>query len=118
GHAIAVDAQGNAYVCGYVDSLDFPTTAGSLQPANANHEPSNAFSGFLTKLNPTGTALVYSTYISGGPVFVCCGESVTDIAVDNLAQVFMLGATTSSTFPTTVGAFQRTLRGSNDIFVA
>src|ERR1039457_2480011 len=60
GQAIAVDAQGSAYVLGVTDSNNFPTTAGALQATNADQ-----FVGFLTKLSPDGSSLVYSTYLPG-----------------------------------------------------
>ena len=61
GYGIAVDTAGNAYVTGTTDSTDFPTTAGAFQTTfrGANYDV------FVTKLNPTGTALVYSTYLGG-----------------------------------------------------
>ena len=58
---IAVDAAGNAYVTGYTDSTDFPTTAGAFQTTYGGGD----YDAFVTKLNPTGTALVYSTYLGG-----------------------------------------------------
>src|SRR5207249_5625212 len=57
---IAVDAAGNAYVTGSTLSIDFPTTTGAFQPTFGGD-----FDAFVTKLNPTGSALVYSTYLRG-----------------------------------------------------
>ena len=62
GAAIAVDTAGNAYVTGYTDSTDFPTTAGAYQTTSGGGD---FYDAFVTKLNPTGTALVYSTYLGG-----------------------------------------------------
>jgi hypothetical protein len=62
-YAIAVDSAGSAYVTGFSESTDFPVTSGAFQ--KLNHR-SNAF---VTKLNPTGSALVYSTYLGGKEVF-------------------------------------------------
>ena len=59
---IAVDLAGNAYVTGYTASTDFPT-ANPLQPVF-----SGSGDAFVTKLNASGTALVYSTYLGGGGV--------------------------------------------------
>ena len=61
GVGIAVDTAGDAYVTGYTESVDFPTTTGALQ-TNVSGGFSDAF---VTKLNPAGTALVYSTYLGG-----------------------------------------------------
>lgn len=58
---VAVDASGNAYVTGYTASSDFPTTPGAFQTSPAN----NGQEIFVTKLNATGSALVYSTYLGG-----------------------------------------------------
>ena len=58
---IAVDADGNAYVAGVTGSTNFPTTIGAFQPANT----SPVFAAFVAKLNPTGSGLVYSTYLHG-----------------------------------------------------
>ena len=62
GRGIAVDAAGNAYVTGFTQSPNFPTTAGAFDRTGA---ASNNLDVFVTKLNPAGTALVYSTFIGG-----------------------------------------------------
>src|SRR2546426_1440159 len=61
GRGIAVDADGNAYVTGFTKSPDFPTTAGALQPTFGG----GSVDAFVTKLDPTGSSLVYSTYLGG-----------------------------------------------------
>src|SRR5439155_2864250 len=60
GEGIAVDGSGNAYVTGRTPSADFPTTAGAVQTSFGGGEDA-----FVTKLNATGTALVFSTYLGG-----------------------------------------------------
>jgi hypothetical protein len=57
--AVAVDASGNAYVTGYTGSADFPTTLGAYQTSTSRGQ-----STFITKLNATGSGLVYSTYLN------------------------------------------------------
>ena len=105
GQDIAVDASGNAYVTGSTQQLifpiDFPTTAGAFDTThNGNHD------AFVTKLNPAGSALVYSTFLGGSN-----DEHGRDIAVDTSGSAYVTGITNSPNFPTTVGAFDATLDG-------
>src|SRR3954451_17260696 len=62
GAGIAVDASGNSYIGGTTQSPNFPTTTGAFRRTGAAGNFSDAF---VTKLNPTGTALVYSTFVGG-----------------------------------------------------
>jgi len=116
GAGVAVDAGGNAYVTGLTQSTNFPTTAGAFQTTFS--DPSNTVDpdAFVTKLNPTGSALVYSTYLGGGRF-----DSGAGIAVDGAGNAYVTGATQSGNFPTTAGAFQTAFKsGSNvnsDVFV-
>lgn len=110
GNAIAVDTAGNAYVAGRTYATDFPVTPGAFQPAN--HASANGNSNaFITKLNSTGTALVYSTYLGGSGLSAEIA-SATDvgnaIAVDTTGDAYVTGRTFSSDFPVTPGAFQTT----------
>jgi hypothetical protein len=108
---IVVDAAGNAYVVGATRSSNFPVTAGVFQPASGGFDD-----GFVTKLNPTGTGLVYSTYLGGGGSF---GERVSHIALDSAGNSYLTGRTPASNFPTTAGAFQTIYGGgSYDSFVS
>jgi hypothetical protein len=107
GYAIAADADGNAYVTGYTFSAAFPT-ANALQPAL-----SGATDVFVTKMNATGSALVYSTYL-GGSSF----DFARAIAVDPDGNAYVLGFTQSANFPT-ASAFQPAFGGGpQDAFVA
>ncbi len=110
GYAIAVDAGGNAFVTGQTLSTNFPTTPGAFQST-----PLNAFanSAFVTKLHPTGSTLVYSTRLGGGTGF----QIAFGIAVDASGNAYVTGATGSSDFPTTPGAFQPNFAGFEDGFV-
>ncbi len=107
GFEVAVDSAGNAYVVGYTTSPNFPTTAGALQPTQ-----SGFVNVFVAKLNPTGTALIYSTYLGGSIVELGLG-----IAVNSAGEAHVVGWTWSSDFPTTPGAFQTSLLGTQDGFV-
>jgi hypothetical protein len=111
GDAIAVDSSGNAYVTGWTASTNFPTTAGAFQTALASPVGYGG-NAFVTKLNPTGTAPVYSTYLGGNLVDVAHG-----IAVDSSGNAYVTGGTRSPNFPTTAGAFQTSLAGFSNAFV-
>ena len=106
--AIAIDSSGNAYVTGYAQSTDFPVTAGAVQPTIRNLANTNAF---VAKVNPTGSALVYSTYL-GGSGDSKGGERGKSIAADSSGNAYVTGWTCSADFPVTAGAFQTTIRGS------
>ena len=108
GRGIAVDAAGNAYVTGETRSSDFPTTPGAFQSAKAGPREN----AFVTKLDPTGSALVYSTYLGGSTY-----DTGTGIAVDADGNAYVTGNAGSANFPTTLGAFQPILGGSLDAFV-
>ncbi len=107
GDGIAVDADGSAYVTGYTTSTDFPTTAGAFQRNLAG-----GANAFVTKLNPGGTDLVYSTYLGGNNV-----DLGIKIAVDASGDAYVTGFTQSFNFPHTAGAFQNALAGSQNAFV-
>jgi uncharacterized protein (TIGR03437 family) len=107
GYAIATDSSGNAYVTGLTYSSDFQKTDGSLQAYGGGGD------AFVTKLNPTGTALVYSTFLGG------TGEDLAlGLAVDGAGVAVLTGSTASANFPATAGATQRTYGGAGDAFVA
>ncbi|MEO7725271.1 MAG: SBBP repeat-containing protein [Chthoniobacterales bacterium] len=107
GYATAVDTAGNAYVTGNTSSKDFPTTPGVFQQNRGQQD-----AAFVTELNPTGTAVLYSTYLGGNG-----SESGYAIAVDTAGKVYLTGNTSSSDFPTTPEAFQTTFQGTLDVFV-
>src|SRR5262245_4830853 len=105
GCGIAVDSSGNAYVTGRTFSSDFPT-ANALQPNNAGD-----YDVFVTKLNPQGSALVYSTYLGGDDE-----DGGRDIAVDSSGNAYVTGWAYSVNFPT-ANAFQPDYAGGIDAFV-
>jgi hypothetical protein len=108
GSGIAIDSAGNAYLTGNAPSTDFPTTAGAFQPTFGGG-PGDAF---VTKLNTTGTALVYSTYLGGSG-----NDGASNIAVDSAGNAYVTGGIDSTNFPTTAGAFDTTSNGGNDAYV-
>jgi Beta-propeller repeat len=94
---LGVDSGFNVYVAGNTTSSDFPTINGLQDTASGNH-------AFVTKLDPTGSANFYSTYLSG--TAGTGTDTVSDMTVDNQAHVYVFGVTTSTDFPTTPGALQ------------
>jgi hypothetical protein len=109
-NAIAVDSAGQAYIAGWTYSpTDFPTTSGVYQRANKGGEDT-----FVTKLNSSGSALVYSTYLGGTLDEPYWSAS---IAVDSAGYAYVAGTTLSPDFPTTPGAFQTSLKGFYNAFV-
>jgi hypothetical protein len=94
GSAIAVDTAGNTYIVGITDASDFPTTASAFQKTKA----STTGNAFVTKLNSTGTALVFSTYLGGSGVSGKL-DTATGVAVDSSGDVYITGSTPSTDFP-------------------
>ncbi len=105
GTSIAVDSAGNAYITGVTRSSNFPT-----------HNPLHAYGGaddaFVAKLNTSGSALLYSTYLGGSG-----DDKGFGIAVDSAGNAYVTGSTTSTNFPLH-GPLQSTNAGSTDAFVA
>jgi hypothetical protein len=116
GRAITVDASGSAYIVGTAASRDFPTTAGTIKPVLLSRtDAPNSFwyDAFVTKMNPSGTALVFSTYFGGRNG----NESGSGVAVDASGNVLLSGTTMAADFPT-VNAYQNTFGGTDDAFAA
>jgi len=108
GQGIAVDGAGNAYVAGFTYTSTFTTTTGAYQRTYGG-----ATDGFVVKLNPSGTAQLYSTFLGGQ------GEDqITGIDVDTSGNAYVTGFTASNNFPTTPSAYRMAYSGSTDAFVA
>ncbi|HEX9247479.1 MAG TPA: SBBP repeat-containing protein, partial [bacterium] len=102
GQGIAVDGSGSAYVTGYTSSRNFPTASAfqATHGAGTNNV-------FVAELDPSGSSLVYSTYLGGS------GEDQgNSIAVDDSGNTYVTGGSTSPDFPTTAGAYQTTSPGA------
>lgn len=97
GTAIAVDAAGNAYITGYTYSSNFP-----LLNAYDRSLSRSDVDVFVAKLNPTGSALMYSTYLGGGK----SQDFATDIVIDAAGNAYVTGMTSGADFPVTTGAYQ------------
>jgi uncharacterized repeat protein (TIGR01451 family) len=96
--SVGIDASGNAYIAGFTNSTDFPhgATFGSGTPMV-----------FISKLNPTGSGLVFSTLLHGGG-----GFPGVALAIDSAHNVYVAGEAFAG-FPTTLGAFRRGPLGAN-----
>lgn len=106
GQRIAVDQMGNAYVGGETTSPDFPVTLGAFQEEFI----ANQDAGFVTKLNPDGSQLIYSTFLSG----TGGDNEIQGIAVDKMGSAYVSGFSNSPSFPVTLGAFQEEFQGIAD----
>ena len=106
GFGIAVDSAGAMYVAGSTTSSTFPTSNADQGTLTGTED------AFVTKLSPTGDALVYSTYLGGS-----AGAYGYGIAVDATGAAYVVGATSSADFPTK-GGFDTVLGGNVDAFVA
>src|SRR5450755_1035285 len=120
-HALAIDPAGDVYVTGETISNDFPV-ANAYQATR--NEPGGAYTAFVSALNPTGTALLYSTYLGGStsnpnnqtnPFDI--GASIAWDSFDN--AVYVVGTTNAVDFPTTPGAFKtQNVNGTYSAFVS
>ncbi len=111
GQGIAVDSSGNAYVTGSTQSTDFPitNTAPNTPYQSSLNGSQNAF---VTKVNPSGVALIYSTYLGGSSA-----DSAQSIQLDSSGNAYIAGYTFSSNFPT-VAPYQSAIGGGSDAFVS
>jgi hypothetical protein len=118
GRGIAVDGAGSAYVTGWTTSIDFPLQGEIMGPNVGSGSPDV----FVSKLSPSGNALVYSTYLGGSGLGDFGRDEGNAIAVDAGGFAYVTGRTYSTNFPTTNGSFQPNLAPSNehwwDAFVA
>jgi uncharacterized repeat protein (TIGR01451 family) len=119
-YAVAVDADGNAYVTGNTVSVDFPTTPGAFQTPGGDIGFSCILKpcgdAFVSKINAAGDTFVYSNYLASSS-----GDTGNGIAVDAQGKAYVTGSTRAGTvkpFPITAGAFQTTYGGGiSDAFV-
>lgn len=109
-YAVAVDSDGSIYTGGLTESFDFPTTPGAFDPDVGT--PLRVRDAYLTKFNPAGTMLDYSTYLQGDNT-----NQVNGIVVDDHGAAYVTGYTFSTDFPTTPTSPQPTFGGNVDGFL-
>ena len=107
--AIRVDASGSAFLAGYTAG-GLPTTAGAFRTTKPSASPNH--SGFVTRLNAAGSALLYSTYLGGSDA-----DDVHGLDIDHAGNAYVVGATSSADFPTR-NAFQPARKGGKDAFLS
>ncbi len=109
-YGLAADSFGNVYVTGLASSTGYPTTPGAYDTTyNGNGDI------FVSKLNPSGSQLIYSTFIGG----INSGETGYGVAVDLSGDAYVVGSTTGSDYPTTPGGIDTTYNGGSfDIVVS
>lgn len=111
-HAIAVDGAGNAWIAGETVSKDFPVTANAFDASFGGEidlGPLSFGDAFVAKLDPTGSKLLYATYLGGS-----APDGVFAAAVDAAGSAYVTGGTSSSNFPTTAGALQTAYKGPDN----
>jgi hypothetical protein len=108
--SVFVDANSYVYVAGSTKSANFPTTPGAYDRTGSGN---NSNDGFVAKIAPDGTSLIWSTYLHGTD-----RDDVYGVHVDANGYVYTVGWTRSSNFPTTPGAYDRTHNGDMDVFIA
>jgi hypothetical protein len=109
GSGIAVDEAGSAYIAGRTTSRNFPTTPSAVD----RRYKGRSGEGFVTKLNPAGSALAYSTFLGGSH-----DDDATAIALDGAGRAYVVGETLSMNFPTTARAFDRSIAGPDAFMTA
>jgi uncharacterized protein (TIGR03437 family) len=107
--AIAVDTSGNVWFAGQTVSPNFPTTTNALSRTfggEVDLGPLRYGDAFVSEFDPTGSRLLYSTYLGGS-----APDAAFGIAVDSSGAAYVSGGTQSTNFPTTPGAYQTTYSG-------
>jgi hypothetical protein len=111
--AVAVDSSGSAYVVGKTTSAaGFPVTPGALQTAWGGGGGSDITDAFVAKLDPAGSALVYSTYLGGS-----LADDASDLVVDAAGHAYVAGTTNSGNFPTTPGVLRTAKDATRNSYV-
>jgi len=108
GHGMTIDSHGNPVITGYSRSDDFPTTPGAYQRTH-----SGSYDVAVVKLNPAGSGILWATFLGGTEE-----DRAFTVVLDDADNPVVGGLTYSPDFPTTPWAYDRTLGGGRDAFVA
>jgi hypothetical protein len=117
GLCVVQDSKGNIVIAGITESSDFPTTAGAYdQTFNGESDV------FISKWTNDGKSLLFSTFLGGTADDTYIGSTgdpfhSLDIAIDSADNIIIYGTTSSTNFPTTIGALNETFNGNSDVFV-
>jgi hypothetical protein len=112
-NAVAIDSSGDAFVVGNTTPGTFPVTPGAFMTSSGSGESL----AFVTELNPSGTALVYSTFLAGSTSNTTYLDDAYAVAVDASGYAYVTGTASDSDFPTTPGAYEKNLPDYSDAFV-
>jgi Bacterial Ig-like domain (group 3)/Beta-propeller repeat len=104
---VAVDSTGDIYLTGFTCDVDYPVTPTALQTSGGSITGTPCDSGIVTKLDPTASELIFSTYL-GSSGNVTAGARILPVAGGG---ALVAGLTTATDFPTTQGAYQAIARG-------
>ena len=107
GYSVAIDGSGDAFVTGVTASTTFPVTAGVYQTTYAGDADV-----FVTEFAPDGRSVIFSTFLGGTGT-----DTPAQILLDSSGNIYLVGTTTSSNFPTTSSVFQPTYAGNQDAFL-
>jgi len=111
---IAVDLEGNFYLTGFTRSPDFPTTPNAYDTTLGDFQ-----NAFVSKMDATASELLFSTYLGSEDQGSDYSEELgVSIAINQNSEVYVLGQTPSSSFPTTQNAYDQSFNGDVDIFIS
>lgn len=117
-HSMCLDDSNNIYIAGETRSSDFPVTANCFQSTYAGNGSGGSYwtggDGFLTKMKPDGTGLIFSTYVGGYEA-----DAIYEVALSPNKDIYIVGKTASGNFPVTAGSsiFNYNVLGSHDGFI-
>ncbi len=114
GMTATYDYDGHLFTGGFALGTGYPTTAGAYQTTTTTTGASGITDVVITKFSPDGSSLVYSTYIGGGTASSGT-ETVHSLIVNKQNELYLYGVTSSSNFPTTANAYNRTFQGGTSV---